>query len=149
MAKSRKPLDDSLREKLVEYCYDIIHCMHTTYKGLSAGLPEPIYQEALLIALQEMGYSEAVREYHHFPTFMGKRLSSHIQLDLMVPKKGRNIVIECKSISKLGDKERLQLYGYLRATEFPVGILVNFGSIPKAEIERYYYDKESGTITTF
>lgn len=149
MYVSKDKMSDMLRQKLVNYCYDVIGCMHETYKELSPGLPEPIFQESLLIALHEAGYKDAVREYHHYPIFRGQKLSSHIQLDIMVPKQGRKIVIECKSISRLGDKERLQLFGYLRATEFPVGILVNFGSYPKAEIERYYYDAKTNSIKAF
>ena len=145
----KEQLNESLRLSLVDYCYDIIGCIHSTYKELSPGLPEAVFQESLLMVLHDAGYTDAVREYHHFPRFRGKTLSSHIQLDIMVPKKGRNIVIECKSIMKIGDKERIQLYGYLRATEFPIGILVNFGSFPKAEIERYYYDSKSNVIKAF
>jgi len=49
----------------------------------------------------------------------------------------------------LGDRERYQLYGYLRGTGFPIGILVNFGSWPKAEIERYYYNPTTKEIRAF
>lgn len=146
---SKEPLSPELHASLVEYCFDIIGCMHAVYKELSPGMPEPVFQESLLLALHEIGYVEAVREYVHHPVFRNQPLKSHIQLDIMVPKQGRNIVIECKSIMKLGDKERIQLYGYLRGTGFKVGILVNFGSYPKAEIERYYYDPKTNSIKAF
>ena len=149
MQISKEPIKEAVRTALIDYCYDIVGCMHSTYKELSPGLPESIYQEALLIALKDAGYVDAVREYHHFPEFRGRQLTSHIQLDIMVPKDGRKIAIECKSIYRLGEKERLQLFGYLRGTGFPVGILVNFGSYPKAEIERYYYDCCSNIIKAF
>lgn len=149
MEISRDLLDESLRQSLVDYCYDIIGCMHQVYAELAAGLPEPIFQEALLIAIQNTGYVDAKREYQHYPVFRGHVLRSHIQMDIVVPKQGRNIVVECKSISRLTDKERLQLWGYLRGTGFPVGILVNFGSYPKAEIERYYYDSKNNTVKAF
>ncbi len=149
MLLSSEQINESKKQELVKQCYNVIGCMHSTYKELSAGLPEPVFQESLLIALHEAGFTQAVREYHHYPCFRGKQLTSHIQIDILVPNDKGNIVIECKSISKLGDKERLQLFGYLRATEFPIGILVNFGSYPKAEIERYYYDCQTNTIQAF
>ena len=31
------------------------------------------------------------------------------------------------------------VYVILRGTSFPIAILVNFGTWPKAQIERYYY----------
>ena len=80
----KEKLSDSLKRSLVEYCYDIIGCMHDTYKELSPGLPEPIFQEALQISLFDAGYKDAVREYHHYPKFRNKKLSSHIQVDIMV-----------------------------------------------------------------
>lgn len=68
-------------------------------------------------------------------------------LDLMMPMNRGNVIIECKSIKELSSRERYQTFGYLRATEFPIAILVNFGSWPKAEIERYYY--KDGVIRAF
>lgn len=35
--------------------------------------------------------------------------------------------------------EHYQTFGYLRATKFPIGILVNFGAERRAQIERYYF----------
>ena len=54
-----------------------------------------------------------------------------------------------KAIEEIGERERHQLFSYLIGTQFPIGILVNFASYPKAEIEKYYYDRKDGTITPF
>ncbi len=70
-------------------------------------------------------------------------------MDILVPTPTCNVVVECKAIARLTEKERLQLFGYLRGTEFPIGLLVNFGTYPKAQIERYYYDKNTNTIKAF
>ena len=67
----------------------------------------------------------------------------------MIPLERGNIVIECKSISKITEKERFQAFGYLRATLFPIAILVNFGTWPKAQIERYYFDRKNMIVHAF
>lgn len=149
MQISKNKIPDETRSRLVAICYNIIGCIHSTYHELSPGLPEPVFQESLLIALHDAGFLGAEREYQHHPIFRGKVLKSSIKADLLVPTDDCKVVIECKAISCLTDKERLQLFGYLRGIECPIGILVNFGSFPKAQIERYYYNTKDNSIVAF
>lgn len=149
MQISKAPLDEAFRRRLIDITYRIVGCMHETYKELAPGLPETVFQECLLKALHDAGFYGAEREYVHHPVFRGVVLSSFVKLDIFVPSQECNVVIECKSISALTDRERLQLFGYLRATEFPIGLLVNFGTYPKAQIERYYYNKSTHSISAF
>lgn len=122
--------------------------MHFVHKDLGPGLPEYVYQEALMVHLKNEGYAPE-REYRYHPLFQGNPLESYVRLDMMIPCQRGNIIVECKSIDNLTDRERYQVYGYLRATQFPIAILVNFGSWPKAQIERYYFDRERQTIYAF
>jgi GxxExxY protein len=149
MEISKIPLEDELRKKLIAYCYPIIGLMHIVHDDLGPGLPEYIYQEALFKMIKDSGYNMAVKEYQHHPVFKGETMESYVKNDIMVPVDKGNIIIECKSISQITSKEQYQLYGYLRATEFPIGILVNFGTWPKAQIERYYYDRKDKRIHAF
>ncbi len=55
----------------------------------------------------------------------------------------------CKAINDLGDKERHQLCCYMIGTQYPTGILVNFSTYPKIQIEKYYLDSKDGTISPF
>ena len=134
----RDPIPETLKTELKEYVYDIIGAMHEVYRQLDNGLPEYIYQEALYKQLVKIGYSDVQKEIQYHPTFNGEYLDSYVKMDLVVPKSNGNIIIECKSIETLSDKERFQTYGYMSATHFPIAILVNFGTYPKAQIERYY-----------
>lgn len=140
-------LPSDLREELKQYIYDIIGAMHEVYRQLDNGLPEYIYQEALCKQLIKIGYKDTQKEYQHHPEFNGEKLKSYVKMDLMVPKSRGNVIIECKSISELTEKERYQTNGYLTATRFPIAILVNFGTFPKAQIERYY--AKDGKIYAF
>lgn len=140
------PVEPTLRQQLVKYVYPIVACMHYVQEDLGPGLPEYIYQEALFKKLKTDGF-DTVKEFIHHPLFDGEPLEAFVKMDLMVKMPRGNVIIECKSIAKLTDKEQFQTFGYLRATQFPIAILVNFGSWPKAQIERYYFHE--GNIKAF
>ncbi len=141
-------VEEPLRSKLIEYTYPIIGCLIDVHKDLGRGMPEYLYQEACKMIFDERGIKSR-REYIHHPIFHGKEMESFLKMDLIVEMPTSNIVVECKAIKEIGDKEQYQLFGYLRGTGFPIGILVNFGTWPKAQIQRYYYDKKTGTIRPF
>ena len=84
-------------------------------------------------------FSNTHKEFEFHPVFEGQPLESFVKMDLMIEGKRGNVIVECKSIKEITDKERYQTFGYLRATGFPIALLVNFGTWPKAQIERYYY----------
>jgi len=139
-------LPASLREDLKAYVHPIIACMHEVHNELGCGLPEYIYQEALTISLKQKGFN-VMKEYTHHMSFMGQQLKSFIKMDMVVVMPRGNVIIECKAISKLGDAEHYQTFGYLRGTKFPIAILVNFGTFGRAQIERFYF--KDNVITAF
>lgn len=143
----REELPQDLHDSLKKYVYDIIGAMHEVYRQLDNGLPEYVYQEALMKQLKKIGYSDTMKEYIHHPIFDGEEMQSFVRMDFVVPKERGNVIIECKSIASLSDIERYQTFGYLTATGFPLAILVNFGTFPKAQIERYY--AKDGKIYAF
>lgn len=144
----KEHLDETLRKQLHEYVYDVVGVIQDVYKELPNGLPEYIYQEALGVAFESAGIS-AEKEYRHHPVFRGKQLESFLKMDFMVPRNRGNIIIECKAIEELSAKEYQQLFSYMAGTEFPIGIIVNFHDYPRAQIQRFYYDKKDSTITAF
>lgn len=82
------------------------------------------------------------REWAFHPTYRGKPMSTSYRLDFVC--KG-NIIVECKSVETLTDLHHAQLYNYMRLTQMPYGILVNFATKSVAP-ERYCYDAETKTI---
>lgn len=142
MERKTNPLPDELVKQLKDYVYPIVGAMLYVHNQLGPGLPEYVYQEALTKKLTADGFS-VEKEFQMHPIFDGKPLDSYLKMDLMLTMSRGNVVVECKSIGSLTDKERYQTKGYLRGTRFPIGILVNFGTSPKAQIEKYYfYDGE-------
>ena len=148
MELSQVVISQEKKQQLLEYVYKIIGCIQETHKDLGPGMPEYIYQEALCRDLREHGF-EPLKEYQHHPVFHGQQLEAYLKMDLVVPMPQGNVIIESKAITELGRREQFQTYGYLRGTEFPVAILVNFGTWPKAQIQRFYYDKETKVIHAF
>ena len=148
MIFTKKELSPQLKEQLIEYVYDVIGYLFIVYKELPCGYPEYMYQEALDIILTENDVPHK-KEFKFYPIFKGKPLKSYFKSDFMLERSRGNIILECKAIETIGERERHQLFSYLCGTQYPIGILVNFSSYPKAEIEKYYYDKNDGTITAF
>jgi len=144
----RAPISLDLRNALTKHTYDVVASIHEAHADLGPGMPEYLYQEALTISLREHGFAPE-KEFQFHPLYHSQCMDSFLKMDIMVPLATGNVIIECKAIKELSERERYQLYGYLRGTEYPVGILVNFGTWPKAQIERYYYNKEEKTIRAF
>ena len=134
------------RQQLVQASYDVIGCIHEVYKQLGGGLPEYIYQEALSKQLKTKGLTYH-KEMRYHPLFNGEPLEAFIKMDLVVESSVGNIIVECKALTILTEKEHYQTFGYLRATGWPIAILVNFGADHRAQIERFSYD--NGTLYVF
>lgn len=117
--------------------YSTIGCCHEVYRQLGPGLPEYVYQEALTSELVSKGLV-VHKELEYHPLYKGKPLKTYIKMDIVVETPDGNIIIECKALSQLSEREHYQTFGYLRATDFPIAVLVNFGSFPKAQIERFH-----------
>jgi len=45
--------------------------------------------------------------------------------------------IELKAVKEIAPEHKAQILNYLKATGLKLGLLINFGSYPKAQIERF------------
>lgn len=131
-------VEEPKRQELVKAAYDLVGCLHEVYKELGSGLPEYIYQEAIAKMLKAKGLTFH-KEMKYHPMFMGEPLEAYLKMDLVVESAAGNIIVECKALTQLTEKEHYQTFGYLRATKFPIAILVNFGTDRRAQIERFHY----------
>jgi len=111
--------------------------MQEVHNQLGAGLPEYIYQEALTTELVAAGFT-VHKELEYHPLYKGNEMKAYLRMDLVVESNIGRIIIECKALTQLTEREHYQTFGYLRGTGWPIAILVNFGAYPKAQIERYY-----------
>ena len=103
----------------------IIRCFYTSYNKLGFGYLENIYVSALTRELLKLGHHVA-REVVVPVHYDGDVLAS-CRLDMIVDK---TIIVEAKAGAALADGADRQVYNYLRATRFEVGLLLHFGPRP-------------------
>ncbi len=49
----------------------------------------------------------------------------------------QSVIVEIKVLKELANEHRAQVLNYLKASQLRMGLLVNFGHHPKAQIERF------------
>ena len=120
-----------------EKVYQIIGSAMTVHSVINWGILEPVYQEALSLELDMRGIpNQREKEIKIF--YKDIELSKKYKVDMVVD----DILIELKSVVKLRPIHRAQLCNYLRLTQSPIGLLINFGE-PKLVGERWAYNKET------
>lgn len=115
-----------ITEKVLRVFYDV-------YNELGHGFLESVYRGAMEIALREKG----LRVQSEVPIrvwFRGK-LVGDFRVDLLVEDA---VILELKAARGMGSSHEAQALNYLRASEFEVGMLLNFGRKP--EFKRLAYD---------
>jgi GxxExxY protein len=115
-----------------EESYKIVGACFEVYREKGCGFLEAVYQECLEIELRLQGVpfvpkKPLVLEYKGCP------LRSTYEPDFICHDK---IVLELKAVIELTDEHRAQVQNYLKATGLKLGLLVNFGHYPKAQVER-------------
>ena len=115
-----------------EESYRIIGACFEVYKEMGCGFLEPVYQECLEIELT-LRFIDFKSQAELKLSYKGRQLSSKYIPDFILYDK---IVMEIKAAKELTDAHRAQVYNYLKATGYRLGLLVNFGHFPKLEYER-------------
>lgn len=115
-----------------EESYAITGACFEVYKEKGSGFVEPVYQECLELEFGFKGISFEPQRRLSL-TYKGVLLKQAYVPDFVCMDK---IIVELKAVSALTDEHRAQVHNYLKATGYRLGLLVNFGHYPKAEIER-------------
>jgi GxxExxY protein len=115
-----------------EESYRIMGACFEVYKEKGCGFLEAVYQECLELkfGLQGILYQPRVELAL---AYKGRPLKQKYVPDFICCGK---IILELKAASQLNDEHRAQIYHYLRATGYKLGMLVNFGHYPGVEHER-------------
>jgi GxxExxY protein len=112
--------------------YAIIGAALDVYYKIGSGFLEPVYQEALAIEFQlrEIPFISQVELPIVYKDFTLKKT---YRADFVCYD---SIIIEIKALSALTPVDWAQLMNYLKASQLRVGLLFNFGSIPRMEHRR-------------
>jgi GxxExxY protein len=93
------------------------------HKALGPGLLESVYESVLAGKLVDAGY-KVDRQMPVDILFEGSRFAAAFRIDLLVEDR---LLMEIKSVESLNPVHGKQLLTYLRLTNQPVGLLINFG----------------------
>jgi GxxExxY protein len=106
--------------------YAILGAAMEVQNELGGGFLEMVYHEALNI---EFNLRKIPFETEKLITvsYKGHLLEKNYRADLVCYD---NIVVELKSVEKIKSEHVAQLLNYLKATNLPMGILINFGEKP-------------------
>jgi GxxExxY protein len=121
-----------------ELSSEIIKCFYQVYNTLGFGFLEKVYENALRIELLKSGFT--VEKQMPITVYYEDQVVGEYFADLVVEKK---IIIELKEAESLCEEHELQLINYLKATDYEIGLLLNFGKKP--EIQRKIFSNDLRT----
>ena len=111
--------------------HTIIGCAFEVSNDLGHGFLESVYENAMIIALEEAGIS--VESQKPIDVSFRGRIVGNFFADLFVENK---VIVELKAVTALTPAHQAQVINYLNATGYQVGLLLNFGK-PKLEHRRF------------
>ncbi len=112
--------------------YNIIGAAFHVYNQLGFGFLEAVYQECLELEFIKRGIPYD-REKELKINYDGIELRQTYKADFVCYGE---IIVELKAVSMLDPSHRAQVYNYLHATGYRLGLLLNFGSDSELERER-------------
>jgi GxxExxY protein len=124
------PLDKLLFKDEV---YAIQGAVFEVYRLMGCGFLEAVYQECL----------EKELRFRDIPFVAQQDLKIFYKDDLLAQTYKADmicygqILLELKAVKPIAPEHQAQMLNYLKATGLRIGLIINFGHFPKAEIERY------------
>lgn len=112
----------------------IIGCSITVHNALGIGFLEKVYENALILELGADGLT--VEQQKPIPVRYRDTVVGDYIADLIVAGK---VLVELKTVSALASVHTSVCMNYLRATNLPVCLLINFGK-PRLEWKRMVGD---------
>ena len=121
-------------EKLLfkDEVYVVQGAIFEVYREMGCGFLEAVYQECLEKELHLRNIPFVSQKELNL-AYKGQTLEQRYRPDLICFDK---IIVELKAVSELANEHKAQLFNYLKASNLRLGLLVNFGHYPKAQIER-------------
>ena len=113
----------------------ILGAFFQVHKELGYGFSEKVYENSLVILLNEIGL-KVESQVDLYVYFHGQKVGEYTA-DLIV---NDVVLLELKAAEKIIEVHAAQLLNYLKATDIEVGLVLNFG--PTAEFRRKVYDND-------
>ncbi len=119
--------------KHAEITGPLIDLFFAVYNTLGFGFLEKVYRNSMIVASKRYGL-EIRKEYPIQVSFEGVLVGKY-DADLLI---NNSIIAELKTLRTLLPEHEAQLLNYLKATEYEVGFLFNFG--PKPQFRRLVFE---------
>jgi GxxExxY protein len=113
------------RSYLKNLTYQVTGAAIDVHKALGPGLLESVYHKCMKHELE-------LRGIKHFSeltipiTYKGMELETGLRFDLLIDNK---IIVELKSVETVLPIHEAQLLTYMKLTECPLGIMINFNCV--------------------
>jgi GxxExxY protein len=120
----------TLSRKIIGCCLEVIN-------ELGSGFLESVYNNALYFTLKQNGLH--VSKEKTFEILFRGNIIGKYHADLVVEDL---IIVELKAVRALIPEFQAQLINYLKASNMPIGLLVNFGN-RKLEYKRLHHPNHS------
>jgi len=117
---------------LKEASFAIQGAVFEVYREIGGGFLESVYQECLEKEFQRQKITFVAQAKLDL-YYKGEWLNQTFRADFICYNE---IIVEIKAVKELAPEHSAQVINYLRATRLKLGLLVNFGSYPKATIKR-------------
>ena len=120
-----------------EETYALRGALFEVYREIGNGLREEVYQQCLEreLAMRSIPF-EAKKELRIF--YKGEPIEKTYIPDFLCYGK---IILELKAVSVITQEHRSQILNYLHITGYQLGLLANFGSYPKMQVEPWLNDQ--------
>ncbi len=116
----------ALTSIILNSCFEVMN-------ELGTGFLESVYKNALLVSLRDKGIP--VETEKTFEIFFKQQRVGLYKADLIVDNQ---VVVELKTCKILLPENQAQIINYLKASDLPIGLLVNFGN-KKLEYKRVHH----------
>jgi GxxExxY protein len=114
----------------------VLGCCFEVMRELGPGFQERVYKNALLIAMRQHGLQVEIEK--PFEVIFRDRVIGRYSADLVV---GETVIVELKCCESLIREHQAQLFNYLKVSELPIGLLINFRR-RKLEYQRLHRSEE-------
>ena len=140
MALHKEPLINANERELIlkDEVFQIVGAAMEVSNELGCGFLEAVYQEALEIELDERRIPH-VQQKRIDIFYKDRVLNKEYVADFLCHDR---IVVEIKAIKAITGIEEAQILNYLKATNLPLGLIINFGA-PRLEWKRYANTKRN------
>ena len=110
----------------------IIGCAYAVGNTLGNGFLEKVYENALVLEIN--GKQLDVKQQYPIKVFYKNKVVGEYIADLLIENR---ILIELKTVKGIDEIHLAQCLNYLKATNLPLCLLINFGK-PRVEVKRVF-----------